>query len=661
MLELIYRYCSLQTMIWMIVALPLAGAALNGLLAALSARGEGGRFRGLVAAIGTLLPLLSLAAAGIVFFTLIGFVDAAPSAITGPLFRWTALPDLIVEIGLRVDQLGLTMALTVAGVGSLIHLYSVGFMWHDEGFARYFSLLNLFLGFMLLLVLADNLVLLFIAWEGVGLCSYLLIGFWFDHAVNAAAATKALIINAIGDAGLLVALFLIFGVMAAAGATDGAGCFNIESLQRHGAYFMPVATAVCLLLFTGAVAKSAQIPLYVWLPDAMVGPTPVSALIHAATMVAAGVYLVVRLNFLFVLSPTALTVVAVVGAATALLGAVLGLEATNLKRILAFSTISQLGYMYLAVGIGAFSAAIFHLVTHALFKALLFLAAGSAIAALGGESDIRRMGALKRRMPITAWSFVIGAMALAGIAPVSGFFSKDAILWQAFERGHIALWVAGFIGAGLTAFYIFRAAGSVFFGEPQCELSRFKRAAEPSMSMVVPTMLLVSLTAVAGVLGIPEALGGGNRLGAWLSELVPFELSHAPGESSRGVEIVLMAVTLLWSAHFSVLGWLIYAQKRDWPQRVVRRVAWLARLVAAGFYVDQLYDRLIVRPLVWCSRKILWKGLDATVIDGILIDGTARSVGVMAVLASAAQSGVLQNYLLYFLIGAVVIVGLVAL
>ncbi len=661
MLDLIYQHITLQGLIWLVPTLPLCGAAGIGLIAMFCARSEGAKFRNFASFAGCLMPALSFAACVVLFFTLTGFEATEPSAITGPLFRWAALPTLFVDVGLKVDQLSLVMALMVSGVGLLVHIYSVGYMWHDEGYLRYFALLNLFLFFMLLLVLADNLVVMFVGWEGVSLCSWLLISFWFEDAAKARAGAKAFIVNRIGDAGFLLGMFLIYGAMSAAGAPAESGYFNFESMQRYGIYFVPVATAISLLLFAGAIGKSAQIPLYVWLPDAMAGPTPVSALIHAATMVTAGVYMVVRLNFIFVLSPIALETIAVIGAATAIFAAILGLAETDLKKILAYSTISQIGYMFLAVGVGAFTVAIFHLVTHAFFKSLLFLTAGSAITALSGEQDIRRMGGLKRRMPITAWSFVMGSAALAGIAPASGFFSKDAILWQAYERGHGALWAMGFLGAGLTAFYIFRAAGSVFFGESATSAERYKRAAEPPFSMVVPIMLLATLVAFAGILGVPLAFGGSNMLCTWLGGLIPSELSRAPSEGSRGVEIVLMAVTLLWSLHFSVLGWLIYAQKRDWPQRVARRVAPLARLVSKRFYVDEIYDRTIVRPLIWISRKILWQGIDDTVVDGIAVEGTARAAGLFGALASAAETGILQHYLLYFLIGAVLIVGFVTL
>ncbi len=661
MLDAIYSYISLQTLIWLVVAFPLLGAVINSLLAIMFARAEGSKFVHFTSFIGCAAPLLSLIATGILFFTLTGFEATAPAAITGPLFRWAALPDLIVDVGLKVDELSLLMMLTVSGVGSLIHIYSIGYMWGDDGFVRYFAKLNLFMFFMLLLVMADNLVLMFVGWEGVALCSYLLISFWFEGEDKAKAGTKAFIINTIGDAGFLLGMFLIFGVMSAAQAAPESGFFNFETMERYGAYFVPVATAASLLLFSGAVAKSAQIPLYIWLPDAMVGPTPVSALIHAATMVAAGVYMVVRLNFIFALSPIALEVVAVVGAATALLAALMGLVATDLKKILAYSTISQLGYMFLAAGVGAFSAAIFHLMTHAFFKSLLFLAAGSAMKALGEESDIRKMGGLKKRMPITSWAFVIGAAALAGIAPASGFFSKDAILWQTFERGHKLLWTCGFIGVGLTAFYIFRAAGSVFFGEPKVSLEKFKKITEPCMSMIVPIMLFISLAAFGGFVGVSVCFGGADHVGAWLGQLIPSEMSRAPSESSCGVEIVLSIITLLWSIHFSVLGWLIYAQKREWPEKVAKKLRPFSTLVSRRFYVDELYGLIFVKPLLWFSKRIVLNGFDATVMDGIAVEGTSRTVGLMSALVSSAQTGILQHYLLYFLIGAVLIIGLVAL
>lgn len=659
MLDTLYQYISIQTLAWLIVALPLIGAAANGLIAVATAKREIGSYRPLVSFIGVFLPMTAFASALAIFTTMMRFEGADPSFITGPLIQWIATPGLAIEVGLKIDQLSIVMALMVSGVGSLIHLYSVGYMGHDEGYARYFAQLNLFLFFMLVLVLADNLILMFVGWEGVGLCSYLLIGFWFEDIAKARAGTKAFIVNRIGDAFFLAGLFLIYAVMASANAPVSSGYFNFEMMSRYNAYFVPMATAISLLLFGGAVGKSAQIPLYVWLPDAMAGPTPVSALIHAATMVTAGVYMVVRLNFIFALSPVALHVVATIGAATALYAATMGLTQTDIKKILAYSTISQLGYMFLAAGVGAFSAAIFHLVTHAFFKALLFLCAGSVIHAMAGEQDIRNMGGLRYRMPVTCWTFVLAAAAIAGIAPASGFFSKDAILWQAYERGDFVLWAIGFVAAGLTSFYIFRAVGATFFGETNASLEKFKRAHESPYSMIVPMMILAVLSVFGGLIGVPKILGGADRIGEWLSRLIAYEMGHAPEEGAS--EIVIMVITLLWSLHFAVLGWVIYAQKREWPDAVAQRFGFVYRLVANKYYVDEIYDFLIIRPLNWISTKILWQTVDDIFIDGLAVHGTARTVGLWANVVSLAQTGVLQQYLLYFLIGAVVVVGYLAL
>jgi NADH-quinone oxidoreductase subunit L len=605
--------------------------------------------------------MLAFVCALVIFVTLTRFENTEPTFITGPLIHWAATPSLAIDVGLKIDQLSLVMALMISGVGSLIHLYSVGYMGHDEGYARYFAELNLFLFFMLLLVLADNLVLMFVGWEGVGLCSYLLIGFWFEDPAKARAGTKAFIVNRIGDAFFLAGLFLIYAVMASANAPIGSGYFNFDSMSRYNAYFVPTATAISLLLFGGAIGKSAQIPLYVWLPDAMAGPTPVSALIHAATMVTAGVYMVVRLNFIYALSPIALHIVAIVGAVTALYAATMGLTQTDIKKVLAYSTISQLGYMFLAAGVGAFSGAIFHLITHAFFKALLFLGAGSVIHAMAGEQDIRNFGGLRYRMPVTCWTFVIAATAIAGIAPASGFFSKDAILWQAYERGDFILWLIGFIAAGLTSFYIFRVVGATFFGETNVPLEKFKRVHESSYSMVVPMMILAFLSLFGGLMGVPQVLGGVNHIGTWLSKLIAYEIGHGPAEETSASEMVLMVITLLWSLHFAILGWVIYAQRRDWPVHVAKKFGFVYQLVINKYYIDELYALVIVRPLNWISAKILWQTVDDTFIDGLAVHGTARGVGFWASVMSLAQTGMLQQYLLYFLIGAVVVVGYLAL
>lgn len=661
MLETLYQYIHIQTLGWLIVFLPLAGAAINGVISLSTASIQTDRARPWVSFFGSMLPLISFVCALLIFVTLIGIEKAEPSFVTGSLFSWAAAKGLIVDVALKFDQLSSIMALVVTGVGSLIHIYSVGYMANDHGYARYFSLLNLFLFFMLLLVLADNLVIIYVGWEGVGLCSYLLIGFWFDDEAKAKAGTKAFIINRIGDVGFLIGIFLVFGVMAAAGASHDTSYFNVDHMQRYAGWFLPVATFVSMAFFIGTTAKSAQIPLYVWLPDAMAGPTPVSALIHAATMVAAGIYLIARLNFIFILSPITLQTIAIVGSVTALIAAIIGIVQTDIKKILAYSTISQLGLMFLASGIGAFSFSVFHLTTHACFKALLFLCAGSVIKAMHGEQDIRMFGGLKERMPITAWSFVIAAAAISGIFPTSGFVSKDAILWQTFERGHYVLWSMAFVTVGLTAFYIFRAVGMVFFGDVNAKLDDYRKISEPSLTMVVPIMLLTVLTLFGGLANWPEALGGSQRLTSWLDGVMAFEKSHAPGAESRGTEIIFMAITLLWAVHFSIVGWVIYAQKRNLPEKVALRFKRFHKLILNKFYVDEIYDLLFVRPIRWFAKRILWQELDKTYIDGLLVNGSARTVGFWSSLVSAIQTGNIQNYIIYFLIGATILVGIVTL
>ena len=430
------------------------------------------------------------------------------------LYRWFAVGGLNVEAAFVFDRLSAVMVLVVAGVSALIHIYSMGYMARDECYWRYFTYLNLFVFFMLLLVTADNAVAMFVGWEGVGLCSYLLIGFWFEDPEKAYAGKKAFVVNRIGDFGFLLGIILIFWSL---------GTVNFNEIAQQAPLLLTgggtLATAICLLLFLGATGKSAQIPLYVWLPDAMAGPTPVSALIHAATMVTAGVYMIVRLNVLYLLAPAAMCVVAVVGAATAIYAASIGLMQNDIKKVLAYSTVSQLGYMFLAVGVGAFSAGIFHLVTHAFFKALLFLGSGSVIHAMSNKQDIREMGGLKKQMPVTYWTFLFATLAIAGIPPFSGFFSKDEILWKAFSspQGHWTLWLIGFVAAGLTAFYMFRLVFLTFHGECRADEETKHHIHESPSLMTVPLIVLGVLSVIGGFAGIPEALWGGNHFHHWLA------------------------------------------------------------------------------------------------------------------------------------------------
>ncbi|MBI5299451.1 MAG: NADH-quinone oxidoreductase subunit L [Deltaproteobacteria bacterium] len=657
MLNQIYKLISPQTLSWLVIAFPLAGAAINGLHSLVAARFKKHTSHFLTSLVGCLFPILSFVIVCTLFITLIGF--PTPTMNTPPLFTWIFSNHLTIDFGLKFDQLSLVMGMVVTGVGSLIHIYSMGYMGHDEGYTRYFCYLNLFLTFMLILVLADSLLLLFVGWEGVGLCSYLLIGFWFEDEEKAKAGKKAFVVNRIGDAGFLLGMFLIYTTLVSAQLPAGETefrFFNIDVIKNYSAFLMPFATPICLLLFLGACGKSAQIPLYVWLPDAMAGPTPVSALIHAATMVTAGVYMVARLNFLYVLSPVALSTVAWVGAATALFAATIGLVQNDIKKVLAYSTISQLGYMFLALGVGAFSAAIFHLMTHAFFKALLFLGSGSVIHAMGGEQDIRNYGGLKDKLPITAWTFVVGALAIAGIFPFAGFFSKDAILWHAFHNGHTALWLMGFIGAGLTAFYMFRLVGMTFFGQPQMGVSKWNKVHESPPSMALVLIFLGVLSLVGGWIGIPEAFGGADRFHYWLAPVFGKSVVHETIEGSHASEIILTVVSFLWVLHFAILAWVMYAQRREGPVKLAERLRLVYKTLLNKYWVDEIYNFLFIRPIRFVSEKFLWNVVDAKVIDGCGVHGTGHMVLLWNRLITMAQTGVVQQYLFFFVVGAVLLI-----
>lgn len=656
MLEQIYKWVTPQQLAWLIIAFPLAGAIINGLYALMAARLGKETSKTVTSIIACGLPLLAFAATLTLFITLAGF-PTTHRMVTPTLFNWVMTDGLTIDVSLRFDELSLVMCSIVTGVGSLIHIYSAGYMGHDKSYTRYFAYLNLFLTFMLVLVLGDNLLLLFVGWEGVGLCSYLLIGFWFTDLEKAAAGKKAFIVNRIGDAGFLIGMFLLFSTLASA-APEGDHQFNFlnfEMIQQYSAYLFPVATPICLFLFIGAMGKSAQIPLYVWLPDAMAGPTPVSALIHAATMVTAGIYMVARLNFLFVMSPIAMQVIAMVGASTALFAATIGLVQNDIKKVLAYSTVSQLGLMFLALGVGAFSAAIFHLMTHAFFKALLFLAAGSVIHAMHGEQDMRAYGGLKEKMPITCWTTVIATFAIAGIFPFSGFFSKDEILWQTYHTGHFSLWIVAVSAAGLTSFYMFRLLGMTFFGIPR-DPARFDKAHESPPSMTMVLMILGVLSLVAGLIGVPEVLGGHNHLHHWLSGVFGTAVVHETSASTHGTEIILMVGSVLWAAIIGFVAWVTYSQAGDWPFRMAQRFKFFYRLLFNKYWIDELVRLIIVRPLVWTSERVLWKFFDAGLIDGGVVHGSGKVVLSWNRLLCRLQNGMVQQYLFFFLIGALLLV-----
>ncbi len=629
------------------VVLPLAGFLVNGLF---GRRLNNERLSGLI---GCATVGIAFVLALTTFFQMTG-VPADQRTHDVRLFHWITAGTLSVDISYQVDQLSILMMLIVTGVGFLIHVYSIGYMHGDPGYWRFFAYLNLFIFAMLNLVMADNFLLLFLGWEGVGLCSYLLIGFWYDRkfekGTTGDAAKKAFIINRIGDVGFLIGMFLVYLTF---GSLNFHTVFAGASTLAVGA---PVMLWISLSLFLGATGKSAQIPLFVWLPDAMAGPTPVSALIHAATMVTAGIYMVARCSVLFALAPAALTVVAVIGACTALLAASIGLVQNDIKKVLAYSTVSQLGYMFLAMGVGAFSAGIFHVMTHAFFKALLFLGSGAVIHAMHEEQDIQKMGGLAPLMPMTSKTFLIGTIAIAGIPPLAGFFSKDEILWKAFAGGHFVLWGMGILGAALTAFYMVRLYTLTFAGEKRWEAG--KRPHEAPATMVVPLLILALLSIVGGFAGVPASLGGGNLLERWLEPI--FEHANqklaAADHVSGSAEYVLMLLSVAVAGTGMWLAYRWYRSRTGVPEKMSRRFAGVYRLLLNKYYVDEAYDAAVVTPILRTSERLLWKGLDVGVIDWCVNAGAGMVARLGAVLR-VMQTGVAHSYVFAFLLGVVLMLG----
>ena len=560
---------------------------------------------------------------------------------TGDLFPWIVAGTFETAVTAQIDQLSAVMLLVVTGVSFLIHLYSIGYMHDDAGYARFFTYLNLFVFSMVMLVLAGNFLVLFVFWEGVGLCSYLLIGFWYERKSAADAGKKAFIVNRVGDFGFLLAIMLIWVTF---GTVDYAGVFGkADASISVGTY-----TAIALLLFLGACGKSAQLPLFTWLPDAMEGPTPVSALIHAATMVTAGVYMVARCHKLFEMAPITLEIVAWVGTITAIFAASIGLVQTDIKRVLAYSTISQLGYMFAGVGVGAYAAGIFHLVTHAFFKALLFLGAGSVIHGLNGEQDLRKMGGLAPRMLVTTVTFLVGALGLSGVPPLAGFWSKDEVLGAAFHEGHIVMWALLLIGAFMTAFYTFRLVFLAFFGSPRMDKEVAHHVHESPAVMTVPLIVLAILTAVAGFIGIPSAPG--TAFGRFLAPVLPLHEEETGG----AVAFTLLILSAAIAVGGVVLAWVMYGLRPVRSETIGVSRNPIYTLLARKYYVDELYDALFVQPIYrlaqWCARIF-----DLGVIDGI-VNGIAQLVTTWAMGMRRIQTGFVMNYALGILIGAVAVV-----
>lgn len=559
------------------------------------------------------------------------------------VFRWIAVGKFEAAAAFLVDPLSLVMMLVVTGVSFLIHVYSIGYMHGDAGFRRYFIYLNLFVFFMLLLVMGNNYLLMFVGWEGVGLCSYLLIGFWYTDEAKATAGKKAFFVNRIGDFGFLLAIFLIWTTFGTVQFTE------LQPMAQLHPVGAGVITAICLLLFMGAVGKSAQFPLYIWLPDAMAGPTPVSALIHAATMVTAGVYMVVRSNFLFSLSPAAMCTVAWVGGGTALFAATIGLVQNDIKKVLAYSTVSQLGFMFLACGVGAYVAAIFHLMTHAFFKGLLFLGSGSVIHGMSGTQDIRHMGGLKSKMPVTYWTFAVGTLAIAGIPGLAGFFSKDEILWKTFSGEHYGLWAIAIAAAFCTAFYMFRLLYLTFFGKFRGSKAAEHHVHESPRTMTVPLMVLGGLSVIGGYIGLPHALGGHNRFAQWLDPVMRGDgsLLHIEPHVDLSVEYTVMLLSVIVALLGIYLAHSWYIKKSAMAKSLSETS--LHGLLLNKYWVDQIYDTLLSRPLVRGS-ELLARYIDTGTIDG-LVNGIGTFFSGLGGMVRRVQTGVVQNYALFMGLG----------
>ncbi|MGB9667823.1 MAG: NADH-quinone oxidoreductase subunit L [Thermosulfidibacteraceae bacterium] len=620
----------IKDMALLVVLLPLVGAFINGVFC-----WKVGKKAHLIAVPAIAIPAVIALKLAYMVVNGLRFDDV--------VYWWITVGNTKIPIGFRLDELSTVMVVTVTFVATWIHIYSIGYMHEetDRGYAKYFSYLNLFCFFMLTLVLANNYVLLFVGWEGVGLCSYLLIGYWYEKTSAANAGLKAFITNRVGDFGFLIGLFVLYKV-------TGSLIYK-DVIEKANLLTPEVATIVGLLLFSGATGKSAQIPLYVWLPDAMEGPTPVSALIHAATMVTAGVYMTARSSVIYSMAPIALDVIAVVGVATAMFAASMALVNNDLKRILAYSTVSQLGYMFVGVGVGAYSAGIFHLFTHAFFKGLLFLCSGSVMHALHGELDIQKMGGLYDKMKITALTFIVGALAIAGIPPLAGFWSKDSILHHAYVSGHRGIWLVGTITAGMTAFYMFRLIFLTFFGKPR-DKHLVEHAHESPLIMTIPLIVL----AIGSILvGFAAILPNGGFEGFVNKALVLREVGGHHEEEASFLIILSVVVALIGIG----IAYSMYIKFAPDPRRLSQTLRPLYLLLYNKYYVDEIYFALFINPTVEISRWALWKFVDVMIIDGI-VNGVANFFGVVSSVVRRIQTGYIPDYGWLVIIGVILICGI---
>ena len=623
-------------LVWLIPLFPLIGFLINGL-------GRNFWSKTLVSWIGSVAILASFALSLGIFLEL----NASDvKSFTVPLFDWIQVGALRIPFSFLVDPLSSIMLLIVTGIGFLIHVYSAGYMHSDAGFAKFFAYLNLFIFFMLLLVLGSNYVVLFIGWEGVGLCSYLLIGFWFTNVNYASAAKKAFVMNRIGDLGFLLAVFFIYSTF---GSVEFANVFPQAALLPSGSTILVVIT---LLLFVGATGKSAQLPLFTWLPDAMAGPTPVSALIHAATMVTAGIYMIARSNILFTLAPLTMSIVAIVGLSTAIVAALIAITQNDIKKVLAYSTVSQLGYMFLGLGVGAYTGAFFHVITHAFFKALLFLGAGSVIHAMHHEQDMRNMGGLKAKLPITFFTMLMGTIAISGLPPFSGFFSKDEILAHVYEHNP-TLWVIGVIGAMLTAFYMFRMLFLTFWGSFRGTKEQEKHLHESPKSMTIPLVVLAILSVFGGLIGVPEVLGGHHWLAQFLSPVLVYTKAVS-GEAvplDHATEYLLMGISVGAALLAIGIAYVTYVSRKVLPISDAENRSFLSKLSYHKFYIDEVYEALITRPLDAIST-FFYKVVDKLGIDG-LVNGAGTTAKEASKTLRLIQTGNVGFYIFMMVAGIV--------
>ncbi len=660
-------------LIGLIPLFPLLTAVLIGLMTLFFAHKGQGPSKKLVSTLAVAGPLASFVVSGILFFQLQA-LPAAERTITQIVFPWIHVGSLSIDAGFLLDPLSAVMILMVTGIGTLIHVYSIGYMSHDRGFSRYFAYLNLFMFSMLVLVLGSSLPLMFVGWEGVGLCSYLLIGFWFTDIAKANAGNKAFIANRVGDFGFLLGMFFIFFFL----TSHGTPTLDFLAMREQAVAFTPyAATAAALLLFVGAMGKSAQVPLHVWLADAMAGPTPVSALIHAATMVTAGVYMVARMGFLFAMSPTAGLVVASVGTVTALFAATIAVTQSDIKKVLAYSTVSQLGYMFIGVGLGAyfeniaagagaavFAAGMFHVLTHAFFKALLFLGSGSVIHACHEEQDIWKMGGLKSKLPITWITMGIGTLAIAGLPPLAGFFSKEAILLNAYIAGGTQTWLYGIyavalVTSGLTAFYMFRMFFLTFHGKPR-DFKIYDHAHESPLTMTLPLQVLALGTVLVGFLGVPKLLSLGflpvDLFGTWLAPSLTFAAhgadhgAHLP-HPSAAVDFALMGLAIGIALVGIAYAYVRYAKPT--PATEPTKSLWW-EILWDKYYVDEMIQALFIEPLLKLSRRFLWKGVDEGGLDR-LVNSTPKAYAGLSNAVRVIQTGMVRSYAYLMVAGMFVI------